>query len=79
MDEISMDFNKMIEQAADLAMIELLSSLLQTTDDKQILKRFFEIFYKHGVKPDEAIHILMELVDIIPSNPTTQSNEKEND
>ena len=74
MDNMLIDFNAMIKQAYDMGMIEMLASLGDSKEDKKNINKILNLFYKYGIRPEDSIKLLIELMEIFG----TESEGEEN-
>lgn len=63
-DNVSIDFDGMLKQIYDVSLINIFSSFADKDEDKQTMKKMFELFYKYGVRPEDSVKLLIELFEI---------------
>ena len=68
MEEVKFDFQALIQQIKDEAMLEMLRAFAQDKDEADTLVNAMRVFIKNGVSIETAIKIAAELGEVLGTN-----------
>lgn len=75
MDKPSVDFDGMLKQAYDIGMIAMITSLAGTEEEKEVINKTLKLFYKYGVRPEDSMKLLIELMETFGTEGEVINNE----
>ena len=68
MEEVKFDFQALIQQIKDEAMLEMLLAFAQDKDEADTLVNAMHVFIRNGVSIETAIKIAAELGEVLGTN-----------
>ena len=68
MEEVKFDFQAMIQQIKDEAMLEMLCAFAQDKDEADTLVNSMRVFIRNGVSIETALKIAAELGEVLGTN-----------
>ena len=68
MEEVKFDFQALIQQIKDEAMLEMLRAFAQDKDEADTLVNAMRVFIRNGVSIETAIKIAAELGEVLGTN-----------
>ena len=68
MEEIKFDFQALIQQIKDEAMLEMLRAFAQDKDEADTLVNAMRVFIRNGVSIETALKIAAELGEVLGTN-----------
>ena len=68
MEEVKFDFQALIQQIKDEAMLEMLLAFAQDKDEADTLVNAMRVFIRNGVSIETAIKIAAELGEVLGTN-----------
>ena len=68
MEEVKFDFQALIQQIKDEAMLEMLRAFAQDKDEADTLVNAMRVFIRNGVSIEAAIKIAVELGEVLGTN-----------
>ena len=68
MEEVKFDFQALIQQIKDEAMLEMLLAFAQDKDEADMLVNAMRVFIRNGVSIETALKIAAELGEVLGTN-----------
>lgn len=75
MDDIKIDINALMQEIEDQAIMSIVSIMIDDKDERKLIRNLFMIFKSHGIRVNESMKIITEIIDCIKDY-TEESNEE---
>lgn len=75
LDDIKIDINALMQEIEDQAIMSIVSIMIDDKDERKLIRNLFMIFKSHGIRVNESMKIITEIIDCIKDY-TEESNEE---